>query len=168
VILTGRAVSSISQARHRLRGYCVSESLRGGCYVHESPKKHVMLGRLIHAFIRAGWNPPTPSSRVAQHLLDDLAEVGAGEGGGSGNGSHRSSCAALTPRERTALTLTAIGMTGPKAAEAMDVSHETIRSHLKQARHRLGASTVAHAVAIALRDEIIEPPHDAPTKNLAA
>jgi DNA-binding CsgD family transcriptional regulator len=136
--------------------------------MHERSKNHVILGKLIHAFIRAGWNPPTPSSRIAGRILDDLAEVDAGACRDSRQGNHRPLSAALTPRQRTALTLTAIGMTGPEAAEAMDISHQTIKGYLKDARRRLGASTVAHAVAIALRDEIIEPPDDAPVKSLAA
>ena len=136
--------------------------------MHETPKNHVVLGRLIHAFLRAGWNPPVPSSRVAERILVDLAEVDAVERRDSGHGNHVRLRPVLSPRQRTALTLTASGMTGPKAAEAMDVSHETIKSHLKHARHRLGASTNAHAVAIALRDEVIETPDDVPTKRRAA
>jgi DNA-binding CsgD family transcriptional regulator len=137
--------------------------------MQETQKNHVVLGKLIQAFIRAGWNPPTPSSRIAERILDDLAEVGAGRGRDSRHGDREPSSTVLSPRQRAALTLTAIGMTGPKAAQAMDVSQETIKSHLKHARHRLGASTVAHAVAIALRDEIIALPDEAaPSKSLAA
>ena len=136
--------------------------------MQKTPKDRVVLGKLVHAFIRAGWNPPTPSSRIAERILDDLEGVDAGEGRNSAHGNHGRSSAVLSPRQRTALTLTAVGMTGPKAAEAMDVSHETVKSHLKEARHRLGASTVAHAVAIALRQELIETPDDLPTKGLAA
>ena len=136
--------------------------------MQETPKNRIVLGKLIHAFIRAGWIPPTPSSRVASHILDDLAEVDAGENRDSEHDNHAPLSAVLSPQQRTALTLTAIGMTGPKAARAMHVSHETIRSHLKHARYRLGASTVAHAVAIALRDELIETSEAAPSKRLAA
>jgi DNA-binding CsgD family transcriptional regulator len=136
--------------------------------MHEARRNHIVLGQLIHAFIRAGWNPPSPSSRIADHILDDLTEVDAERSRGSRHDDHRASSTALSPRQRTALTLTAVGMTAPKAAQAMDVSPETIRSHLKHARHRLGAATVAQAVAIALRDEIIVVPDGAPTNSLAA
>jgi DNA-binding CsgD family transcriptional regulator len=136
--------------------------------MQETRKNYVVLGKLIHAFIRAGWTPPRPSLRIDERIPDDLVEVDASERRAFRHDNSRPSSAVLSPQQRTALTLTAIGMTGPKAAKVMSVSHETIRSHLKHARHRLGASTVAHAVAIALRDEIIEPPDEARTKSLAA
>jgi DNA-binding CsgD family transcriptional regulator len=130
--------------------------------MHGTPKNHIVLGRLIHAFIRAGWNPPTPSSLVARHLLEDIAEARQTTDG------NVVTDASLSPQQRVALTLTAAGMNGPETAEVMEISHETVRSHLKQARHRLGASTLAHAVAIGLNEGIIDLPGEVPRKTLAA
>jgi DNA-binding CsgD family transcriptional regulator len=132
-----------------------------GVAMHERPENHVILGKLIQAFIRAGWNPPTPSTRITRRILDDIAQ------GRDGN-AMRNATLDLAPQQRAALTLTAIGLSGPEAATAMGISHETIRSHLKKARERLGASNTAHAVAIAVRHELIELPDDATSSTLAA
>ena len=134
--------------------------------MQETPRKHIVLGKLVRAFIRAGWNPPPPSSRIAERLLEDIAERCDQP---EPTTARLAASLVLTPQQRTALTLTALGMTGREAAEAMDVSHETLRTHLKLAKNRLGASTLAHAVAIGLSDEIIAVPNDgAPARGLAA
>jgi DNA-binding CsgD family transcriptional regulator len=130
--------------------------------MHETPENHIVLGRLIHAFIRAGWNPPTPSSRIARHMLEDIEEARVTTDG------HVATDAPLSPQQRVALSLTAAGMNGPETAEVMEISHETVRSHLKQARQRLGACTLAHAVAIALHEGIIDLPGEVSRKTLAA
>ena len=130
--------------------------------MRETPENHIVLGRLIHAFIRAGWSPPPPSSPIARHLLEDIADVR-----GPTDGAVATE-APLSPQQRVALTLTAAGMNGPETAEVMEISHETVRSHLKQARNRLGACTLAHAVAIALNEGIIDLPAEVPRRTLAA
>ncbi len=40
----------------------------------DKPKNHIILGKLVHAFIRAGWNPPLPSPRIAHHILEEMVE----------------------------------------------------------------------------------------------
>ena len=57
----------------------------------------------------------------------------------------------LTAREREVLGLLAEGLTGAQVAERLVLTTETIRSHVKSAMARLGASTRTHAVALALR-----------------
>lgn len=99
----------------------------------------VAYGKLIHAFIRAGWNPPRPSERVFQRITDDIARV-------QYNASLR-----LSPYERTALRLAAEGMTVQETANHMGIGFETAKMHLKEARRRLGARNTSHAVALALR-----------------
>jgi DNA-binding CsgD family transcriptional regulator len=121
----------------------------------DKPDNHIILGKLVHAFIRAGWNPPPPSTRIVRHILEDMAD---GRDPMRGDVSIHNATLDLSPQQRAVLTLTAMGMAGPEAAEAMDISHETVRWHLKATRDRLGARNTAHAVAIALREEIIELP----------
>ena len=58
--------------------------------------------------------------------------------------------ASLTPREREILSLVALGITGEEIAECLVISAETVRTHLRNARAKLGAKTKAHAVALAL------------------
>jgi DNA-binding CsgD family transcriptional regulator len=131
----------------------------------DKPKNHIIVGKLVHAFIRAGWNPPRPSTQIMRHILEDMAD------GRDPMHSHTSICTAtldLSPQQRTVLTLTAMGMAGPDVARALGVSHETVRMHLKRTRARLGARNTAHAVAIALQAGIIELGDRTPGKQLAA
>jgi len=132
--------------------------------MHETPKNRAVLGRLMRAFIRAGWNPPSSSNSIAEQILEEIDD------GGDSVEAHIATDPALglSAQQRVALTLTAVGMSGPEAAEVMDISHETVRSHLKQARSRLGACTLAHAVAIALNEGIIDLPEEELRKTLAA
>ena len=67
--------------------------------------------------------------------------------------------AALSKREREVLRLLADGMSGAQIAERLFLSPETIRTHVRNAMAKLGASTRSQAIAIALqREELSEPP----------
>lgn len=56
----------------------------------------------------------------------------------------------LTPREREILQLLAIGLSGERAARGLFLSPETIRTHIRNAMHKLHADTRVHAVTLAL------------------
>jgi PAS domain S-box-containing protein len=56
----------------------------------------------------------------------------------------------LTDREREIMTLVASGGQSGDIAEHLFLSSETVKSHVHNAMHKLGAHTRAHAVAIAL------------------
>jgi DNA-binding CsgD family transcriptional regulator len=61
----------------------------------------------------------------------------------------------LTRREREVLGLLAGGMSGAQIAAELFLSPETVRTHIRNAMGKLGASTRSQAVALALqRDEI--------------
>ncbi len=62
----------------------------------------------------------------------------------------------LTRRQREILQLYADGMSTDDAAAKLGLSTETIRSHTKGLLARLSARDRAHAVAIALRNSLIE------------
>jgi DNA-binding NarL/FixJ family response regulator len=62
----------------------------------------------------------------------------------------------LTAREREILQLLADGMSNPDAAEKLFISQETVKSHVRHILTKLEADTRTHAVAIALRQSIIE------------
>jgi DNA-binding CsgD family transcriptional regulator len=67
-------------------------------------------------------------------------------------GRHRTP---LTRREREVLGLLAGGMSGAQIAAELFLSPETVRTHIRNAMGKLGASTRSQAVALALqRDEI--------------
>ena len=57
---------------------------------------------------------------------------------------------ALSPREREVLALLARGLTGEQIAERLVLSPETVRTHIRNAREKLGASTRVEAVTMAL------------------
>jgi PAS domain S-box-containing protein len=57
---------------------------------------------------------------------------------------------ALTPREREVVALIADGSTAREIADELQVAHDTVRSHARNAMTKLGARSRAHLVAIAL------------------
>ena len=62
----------------------------------------------------------------------------------------------LTAREREILVLLANGLSNSDAAEKLVISQETVKSHVRHILTKLEADTRTHAVAIALRQAIIE------------
>ncbi|HSS03687.1 MAG TPA: response regulator transcription factor [Solirubrobacterales bacterium] len=68
----------------------------------------------------------------------------------------RGSRGKLTRRQREILQLIADGGSTVVAARELGLSEETIKTHTKNALGRLGARNRTHAVAIALRESLIE------------
>lgn len=68
----------------------------------------------------------------------------------------RGSRGTLTRRQRQILQLLANGGSTTQAARELDLSEETVKTHTKHALNRLGARNRTHAVAIALREALIE------------
>jgi len=68
----------------------------------------------------------------------------------------RGSRGKLTKRQREILQLLANGESTSVAARELDLSEETIKTHTKNVLARLGARNRTHAVAIALRESLIE------------
>jgi DNA-binding NarL/FixJ family response regulator len=62
----------------------------------------------------------------------------------------------LTPREREILKLLADGMSNADVAAKLFISQETVKSHVRHILAKLEADTRTHAVAIALRESIID------------
>jgi len=62
----------------------------------------------------------------------------------------------LTPREREILQLLADGMSNADVASKLFISQETVKSHVRHILSKLEADTRTHAVAIALRESIID------------
>jgi len=61
----------------------------------------------------------------------------------------------LTRRQREILQLLADGESTTVAARELDLSEETVKTHMKNALARLGARNRSHAIAIALRESLI-------------
>ena len=62
----------------------------------------------------------------------------------------------LTRRQRQILQLLANGESTTVAARELDLSEETVKTHIKTALARLGARNRTHAVSIALRECLID------------
>lgn len=62
----------------------------------------------------------------------------------------------LTTREREILQLLADGMSNNDVAAKLFISQETVKSHVRHILAKLEADTRTHAVAIALRESIID------------
>jgi two-component system NarL family response regulator len=62
----------------------------------------------------------------------------------------------LTHRQRQILQLLAEGHSTRFAAQQLDLSEETVKTHTKNILARLGARNRPHAVAMALRESLIE------------
>ena len=62
----------------------------------------------------------------------------------------------LTQRQRQILQLLAEGESINFAARSLDLSEETVKTHTKNALARLGARNRSHAIAIALRESLID------------
>jgi len=62
----------------------------------------------------------------------------------------------LTPREREILQLLADGLSNADAAGQLFISQETVKSHVRHILTKLEADTRTQAVAIALRDAMID------------
>ena len=129
--------------------------------MRETSKNHVVLGRLIHCFIKAGWNPPVPSARIGHRILDDMADPKFDRAGRSATNRSFAPTLELQPKEKAAFELAAHGLKTETIAEALGVSAETAKSNLKRARDRLSARNTAHAVALAIRDGVIDIDDDA-------
>jgi DNA-binding CsgD family transcriptional regulator len=84
--------------------------------------------------------------------LPDNSDRTPAPGAPAGGARHRPP---LTRREREILGLLAEGMSGAQIAEKLVLSPETVRTHVRNAMAKLGASTRSQAVALALQRQEI-------------
>lgn len=122
----------------------VWESINAGahCYLLKTATKE----ELIRAISAVASNSGYLQSEVTMPLLKRLAhEVRTS-----------SSKKSLTLREVQILEYLADGMGNKAIANRLSLSEETVKSHVSNLYDKLGATDRAHAVAIALRQRIIE------------
>jgi DNA-binding NarL/FixJ family response regulator len=63
----------------------------------------------------------------------------------------------LTEREREVVGHVALGSTGPEIADELQIAHDTVRTHVRNAMTKVGARSRAHLVARALGDGMVLP-----------
>ena len=73
------------------------------------------------------------------------------------SGKDRRSAIGLLPREAECLEWLATGATVEGAAGQMKIGPRTVEAHLAAAMRKLGAETIAQAVALALKNKLIRP-----------
>jgi DNA-binding NarL/FixJ family response regulator len=64
---------------------------------------------------------------------------------------------AITARERDVLVYLSRGLTNEKIGESLDISHETVKSHIKNIFGKLGLENRSEAVALCLRTGLVRP-----------
>lgn len=101
--------------------------------------ERVQYGRLVAAFLRAGWKPPRPSDRIAHAIIDDMARV------------HSRATLFLSPMQLSILERLAEGDSYAEIQERLGISHESFRSRQKDLYRRLGVSNAAGAVGEGFR-----------------
>src|SRR5215510_7320833 len=62
----------------------------------------------------------------------------------------------LTPREREVLAWVAPGKSAWEIGEILDIAKRTVDEHVQSAVRKLGAVNRTHAVALAIRDHLVE------------
>ena len=122
----------------------VHESINLGArgYVLKSGSKSDLLSA-VRAVFNDGTYFPT---EITRPLLSRLVQQ-------SNAGDETS---VLTPRELQVLEFLAEGRSSKEIANFLAISEATVKGHLKNLYDKLGASDRAHAVAIALRQRIID------------
>jgi DNA-binding NarL/FixJ family response regulator len=64
---------------------------------------------------------------------------------------------AITARERDVLVYLSRGLTNEKIGECLQISHETVKSHIKNIFGKLGLENRSEAVALCLRTGLVRP-----------
>lgn len=105
-------------------------------------RKDESLAHLVDVIRRAArgetWLPPAETGRVLELLLQDQAQ----------RRENDELLAALTPREREVLSCLAAGAGRREVAELLNLSANTVRTHLQNLMAKLGVHTTLEAVAL--------------------
>jgi DNA-binding NarL/FixJ family response regulator len=91
--------------------------------------------------------------RIADGLIRRIL---TSEHGRIPNSSERGRASTLSPREREVLSMLAGGRTITEIAGQLVLSPLTVRTHVRNAKDKLHARTTAHAVAIALDEQVLD------------
>ncbi len=132
------------------------------------PEAHRQLAASWSAFLRHGSSREMfaftlPSGRRVRAEAGAVAHVGPGRHlailvplRDTAPGTGAQLARPLSQRERQVLGLLALGRDGPQIAAQLVLSPATVRTHVNNAMRKLGARTRAHAIALALRDGLVD------------
>jgi DNA-binding NarL/FixJ family response regulator len=117
----------------------------------ERPERHI-----ASAAMQAGASAYVSRTTEPAELRRAVAAAAAQESYVDPTVPPKGSRGKLTRRQREILQLLADGESTTVAARELDLSEETVKTHIKVALARLGARNRTHAVAIALRQCLID------------
>lgn len=117
----------------------------------ERPERH-----LASAALQAGASAFVARTAGPEALREAVAAALAQERFIDADVPPKGSRGKITRRQREILQLLANGESTTVAARELDLSEETVKTHTKNAVTRLGARNRTHAVAIALRESLID------------
>jgi PAS domain S-box-containing protein len=153
-------LSLLGRKREAVIGRPVSSLVAGGPPASEEDWAGAMAGgqgvtELVHADGRAvavQWAASTETVTGRRLVLFVALSVSRWGARFRRSESPEESPRALTPRQREIVYLVALGASGPEIGDELQISHETVRTHVRNAMDRLGARSRAHLVAKALGD----------------
>jgi DNA-binding NarL/FixJ family response regulator len=117
----------------------------------ERPERHI-----ANAALQAGASAYVARTAGTAELRLAVAAAAAQESYVDSSVPPKGSRGKLTRRQREILQLLADGESTTVAARELDLSEETVKTHIKTALARLGARNRTHAVAIALRESLVD------------
>jgi len=117
------------------------------------------------ASILAALIPGTEADREVLHFTRTLDSQWVAPNAG---GHSRRAGDPLTPRERGILTLIGNGLSNKRVARALEISPETVKSHVKSIFLKLAVSTRAEAVFRAGSLQLLRLPESTPKENTIA
>jgi DNA-binding NarL/FixJ family response regulator len=121
----------------------VHEAMRAGArgYVLKSAPKEELLAAIRALATGGGYLQPAITGTVLRRLLSDARVAGRSP---------------ITAREVQILEAVADGKSNKEIAGALAIAEETVKTHLRNLFEKLGAADRAQAVAIALRQNLID------------
>jgi DNA-binding NarL/FixJ family response regulator len=145
----GAAAVCRAIARQRLRTAVVALAERDDRAVHAD----ALRGGALALVARHG--PPADLLRAVRRAAEHKTFIDADLDVGLRPLAGTVDAGALTPREREVLELLSTGLTTEGVAQTLFLSPATVRTHVESAMRKLGASNRVHAVAQALRLQLI-------------
>lgn len=148
---TGNGSSSSLGAHEAIRAMHRASPVLGIVAHGERPERHIASAALqagACAYVARTTGPDqlrraVDAAAAQEHFIDPAVPPKGSRG-------------KLTRRQRQILQLLAGGESITVAARKLDLSEETVKTHTKNALGRLGARNRSHAVAIALRESLID------------
>lgn len=122
-------------------GEMVQEALKAGAISYLL--KNVSMGDLVRAIQDAHVGRSTMSQEAVQALVQSTSQNSSQDYG-------------LTPREFEVLELLVAGLNNPEISERLYISIGTTRTHVSNIFSKLGVSNRAEAIALALRNHLVQ------------